>query len=184
MILYFTKSIFYYELHILPIYLIIRFIFLLLNKEKINIKREIILLVFVFIVIMILSQTIICEFYIDNGINIKSGIHNNNFIPFKIFYDSYVSHIKYGNYVYFTISLLGNIILFIPIGFLLPMIYDIKGKYVILIGCLFSSFIELFQLVLPRWTDIDDVLLNTFGVLIGYLLYKLYVKIYNRIKSK
>ena len=64
------------------------------------------------------------------------------------------------------------------------MIYDIKGKYVILIGCLFSSFIELFQLVLPRWTDIDDVLLNTFGVLIGYLLYKLYVKIYNRIKSK
>lgn len=184
MILYFIKSIFYYELCILPMYSIIRFIYLLLNKKRINIKKEILLLIFVSIITMILSQTILCEFYINNGIHIKLGIHNNNFIPFKIFYDSYICHIKYENYVYFTISLLGNIILFIPIGFFLPMIYDIKGKYVILIGCLFSLFIELFQLILPRWTDIDDILLNTFGVLIGYLLYKLCVKIYNRIKSK
>ena len=129
---------------------------------------------------MLLSQTIICEFYLDNGVHIKKGIHNNNFIPFKIFYDSYISHIKYGNYTYFIISLLGNIVLFIPYGFLLPILYKVKGKYVVLLGLSLSLFIELFQLFLPRWTDIDDIILNTFGTFIGYLLYKYYVKIYNR----
>ena len=56
----------------------------------------------------------------------------------------------------------------------------IKGKTVILFGFALSLFIELFQLFLPRWTDIDDIILNTFGTLIGYLLYKYCVKIYNR----
>lgn len=178
MILNFIKSILHYELYILPIYIIIRIIYL--GNKKIDVKREVILLLFIFTIIMLLSQTIICEFYLDNGIHIKEGIHNNNFIPFKIFYDSYISHIKYGNYTYFIISLLGNIVLFIPYGFLLPSLYKIKGKHVVLLGLSLSLFIELFQLFLPRWTDIDDIILNTFGTFIGYLLYKYCVKIYHR----
>lgn len=178
MILNFIKSIFHYELYILPIYLIIRLLYL--RNKKINIKRELLLIIFMSIIIMLLSQTIICEFYLDNGVHIKEGIHNNNFIPFKIFYDSYISHIKYGNYTYFIINLLGNIILFIPIGFLLPSLYKIKEKYVVLLGLSLSLFIELFQLFLPRWTDIDDIILNTFGTFIGFLLYKYCVKIYHR----
>lgn len=178
MILNFIRSILHYELYILPIYIIIRIIYL--GNKKIDVKREVILLLFIFTIIMLLSQTIICEFYLDNGIHIKEGIHNNNFIPFKIFYDSYISHIKYGNYTYFIISLLGNIVLFIPYGFLLPSLYKIKGKHVVLLGLSLSLFIELFQLFLPRWTDIDDIILNTFGTFIGYLLYKYCVKIYHR----
>lgn len=178
MILNFIKSILHYELYILPIYLIIRLLYL--RNKKINIKRELLLIIFASTIIMLLSQTIICEFYLDNGVHIKKGIHNNNFIPFKIFYDSYISHIKYGNYTYFIISLLGNIVLFIPYGFLLPSLYEIKGKHVVLFGLSLSLFIELSQLFLPRWTDIDDIILNTFGTFIGYQLYKYYVKIYNR----
>ena len=178
MILNYTKSILNYELCILPLYIIIRIIYL--RNKKINIKRELVLLLFISTIIMLLSQTILCEFSFSNGIHINKGIHNNNFIPLKIFYDSYISHIKYGNYTYFIISLLGNIILFIPIGILLPCLYKIKGKTVILFGFALSLFIELFQLFLPRWTDIDDIILNTFGTLIGYLLYKYCVKIYNR----
>lgn len=177
-ILEFIKSIFCYEICIIPIYILIRYLYI--KNKKINIKREVLLLLFISTIVMLLSQTILCEFYFDRGLRIRDGIHNNNFIPFKIFYDSYISYIKYGNYMYFIISLLGNIILFIPIGFLLPFIYKINSKFIILIGFLFSLFIELFQLLLPRWTDIDDIILNTFGTLIGYLLYKLYVKIYNR----
>jgi glycopeptide antibiotics resistance protein len=178
MILNFIKSIFHYELYILPIYLIIRLLYL--RNKKINIKRELLLIIFASTIIMLLSQTIICEFYLDNGVHIKKGIHNNNFIPFKIFYDSYISHIKYGNYTYFIISLLGNIVLFIPYGFLLPSLYEIKGKHVVLLGLSLSLFIELSQLFLPRWTDIDDIILNTFGTFVGYQLYKYCVKIYNR----
>lgn len=178
MILNFIKSILHYELYILPIYLIIRLLYP--RNKKINIKRELLLIIFASTIIMLLSQTIICEFYLENGVHIKKGIHNNNFIPFKIFYDSYISHIKYGNYTYFIISLLGNIVLFIPYGFLLPSLYEIKAKHVVLLGLSLSLFIELSQLFLPRWTDIDDIILNTFGTFIGYQLYKYYVKIYNR----
>lgn len=174
----FIKSIMCYEMCILHIYIIIRY--LCVKDKKVNFKKEFLLLLLVGTFIMLISQTILCEFYIDNGLKIKYGIHNNNFIPFKIFYGSYISYIKYGNYNYFIISLLGNIVLFIPLGLLIPFIYKTKGKFVILIGFCFSLFIELFQLMLPRWTDIDDIILNTFGTLIGYLLYKLYVKIYNR----
>lgn len=178
MILNFIKSILHYELYILPIYLIIRLLYF--RNKKINIKRELLLIIFASTIIMLLSQTIICEFYLENGVHIKKGIHNNNFIPFKIFYDSYISHIKYGNYTYFIISLLGNIVLFIPYGFLLPSLYEIKGKHVVLLGFSLLLFIELSQLFLPRWTDIDDIILNTFGTFVGYQLYKYYVKIYNR----
>lgn len=178
MILNFIKSILHYELYILPIYIIIRIIYL--RNKKIDVKREVLLLLFIFTIIMLLSQTILCEFHFNKSVYINKGIHNNNFIPFKIFYDSYISHIKYGNYTYFIINLLGNIILFIPIGFLLPYLYKIKCKTVIFIGFTLSLFIELFQLFLPRWTDIDGIILNTFGTLIGYLLYKYCDKIYNR----
>lgn len=178
MILNFIKSILHYELYILPIYIIIRIIYL--RNKKIDVKREVLLLLFISTIIMLLSQTILCEFHFNKSFYINKGIHSNNFIPFKIFYDSYISHIKYGNYTYFIISLLGNIVLFIPYGFLLPSLYKIKGKYVVLLGFSLSLFIELFQLFLPRWTDIDDIILNTFGTFIGYLLYKYCVKIYHR----
>ena len=61
-----------------------------------------------------------------------------------------------------------------------PSLYEIKGKHVVLLGLSLSLFIELSQLFLPRWTDIDDIILNTFGTFIGYPLYKYCVKIYNR----
>lgn len=36
-----------------------------------------------------------------------------------------------------------------------------------------SLFIEATQLILPRGTDVDDLLLNTFGTLLGYALFAL-----------
>ncbi|NGY76386.1 VanZ family protein [Bacillus megaterium] len=40
-------------------------------------------------------------------------------------------------------------------------------------GMFFSVLIEIVQLFMPnRWTDIDDVLLNTLGTGIGYSLFK------------
>ena len=54
MILNFIKSIFHYELYILPIYLIIRLLYL--RNKKINIKRELLLIIFASTIIMLLSQ--------------------------------------------------------------------------------------------------------------------------------
>ena len=66
-----------------------------------------------------------------------------------------------------------NIVLFMPLGFLLPMIWPyfrkIKTRYV---QDSFSLAIELNQLLNNRITDIDDLFTNTLGAIIGYLLYR------------
>jgi glycopeptide antibiotics resistance protein len=68
-----------------------------------------------------------------------------------------------------------NIVLFIPFGFLLPCIwkkYEMVWKTV-LSGFIFSLMIEFSQLFNRRVTDIDDLLMNTLGALIGWIIFKL-----------
>ena len=66
--------------------------------------------------------------------------------------------------------------MFIPIGLLVPIIWKLKDKTVILIGFLISLSIELSQLFLNRGTDIDDLIFNTFGTIIGLVIYKIISK--------
>lgn len=66
--------------------------------------------------------------------------------------------------------LLGNVIMFIPIGFFVILLWrNISLKRLFFIGLLTTLFIELIQLVVGRALDIDDLLLNTLGVLLGGL---------------
>ncbi len=86
-----------------------------------------------------------------------------------------------------TTSLL-NILLLIPFGFGLPFISNLHMKKVIVIGVLFSITIELLQLVTGfiarvafRIADVNDVIFNSIGVSIGYLLFVHFVRTYRRI---
>ena len=69
-----------------------------------------------------------------------------------------------------------NVFLFIPFGFLLPLIWTHMSKliYIILYSISFSLLIEVSQLFNRRHTDIDDLIMNTIGGLLGYLTYKLF----------
>lgn len=76
-----------------------------------------------------------------------------------------------------TTSLL-NILMMIPFGFGLPFIANLKLKKIIIFGAFFSLGIELFQLISGilakitfRIADINDVIFNTTGAAIGYLLF-------------
>ena len=149
-------------------YIIIAFIILfitklIINKGKlINKKRELTIITFFSYVIGVLSQAL------------KLGDKETSFInlvPFKIIIRDIKSLIN-GDYLIFLINIVGNILLFIPIGILVPMLWKIKDRYVILIGFLISLSIEITQLYLGRVTDIDDLILNTSGVIIGLLVYK------------
>ena len=77
-------------------------------------------------------------------------------------------------------SFLLNICMFVPLGFLLPFLW--KGYRSVLrtavLGAGFSLLIELSQLVTTRATDIDDLIANTCGALIGYGIWKLFVRIF------
>ena len=68
-------------------------------------------------------------------------------------------------------NLLGNILLFLPIGFLAVILVGRRVGLVTAASCVLSICIELTQLALGnRWVDIDDVLLNTTGALLGALV--------------
>jgi glycopeptide antibiotics resistance protein len=81
-----------------------------------------------------------------------------------------------------------NILLLIPFGFGLPFITNFRMKTTVVIGALFSIFIEFLQLITGlmakitfRIADINDVIFNTIGVAIGYILFVGFVRIYRHI---
>ena len=71
-----------------------------------------------------------------------------------------------------------NAVLFVPLGILVPLIYTKmdKLKYIFGTGLGFSMLIEISQLLNNRRTDIDDLILNTVGAIIGFALYKIFNK--------
>lgn len=84
-----------------------------------------------------------------------------NLIPFYFLFDRYDG---------WLINIIGNIAMFIPVGIVWPICFRKLDniKKTVFSGMAFILFIELSQLLCPeRHTDIDDLILNTSGVLIG-----------------
>lgn len=84
------------------------------------------------------------------------------------------------------VNLIGNTVMFIPLGIVWPSVFrklDSHGK-VIAAGVGYSLLIELVQLpFFDRVSDIDDLLLNSLGFLMGYGIYLL-VKAMKRIRKR
>ena len=73
------------------------------------------------------------------------------------------------------LGLVLNTILFMPVGFFLPLLWKRCEHFGRLLGLGFalSLWVELSQLLNWRVTDIDDLIANTLGAVIGWLLYRL-----------
>ena len=72
------------------------------------------------------------------------------------------------------INLLGNVLLFIPIGYLLPKLWkSLRNFFIFLLFVLLSILmVELTQLfTLLGSFDVDDIILNVSGMLIGYIIW-------------
>ena len=91
-----------------------------------------------------------------------------------------VTHQDHGDlYRHCMINLLGNVILFIPAGIFLPKIWKkLQNFFLFLLVCvLVITLIEALQLVtLLGSCDIDDLILNVFGMILGYLLFLIFRK--------
>ena len=73
-----------------------------------------------------------------------------------------------------AINLLGNVLLFIPIGYFMPRLwYTMRQFWIFLIVCILSILlVELLQLVtLLGCLDVDDLILNLYGMIAGYVIY-------------
>ncbi len=92
--------------------------------------------------------------------------------------------------LYKTVQFGLNIILFIPIGFLLPMVlYQLKSVKMRawqmgLVAMVISISIEATQYMLSIGeAETDDVITNTLGAVIGFLIYKSFEKILRRMRK-
>lgn len=100
---------------------------------------------------------------------INTGYWGISLIPFA----TIRSYIKYSGIFHALLNILGNVVLFIPIGFIFPLILiryrDIKKIAVLSISI--SLFIEFIQFFVGRSCDIDDLILNFVGGIIGYTIF-------------
>ena len=72
----------------------------------------------------------------------------------------------------FNYNVLGNIIIFLPFGYLIGQYVNPKNIVPVIITTLLTSgVVEFVQLKIGRSFDIDDIILNVVGGIIGYLLY-------------
>ncbi|WP_455675693.1 VanZ family protein [Pradoshia sp.] len=99
-------------------------------------------------------------------------VHDYNVTPFETI-KMYIVYMDYFSFYVWFINLFGNIIAFMPLGLLLPLLSDRwKGAFRITILSFFVSLtVETIQLTfhVGRF-DVDDMLLNTIGGLLGYVL--------------
>lgn len=73
-----------------------------------------------------------------------------------------------------------NILMFMPLGFLLPLIWKKYRKIikVVFVGFFMSLSIEVCQLFCNRATDIDDIIMNTLGTIVGYICWIMFKRIF------
>ena len=66
-----------------------------------------------------------------------------------------------------------NVFLFVPMGILLPFLWKKyqSGKNTVLCGFAFSFAIELLQIFTYRATDVNDIIANTMGTVLGYCIF-------------
>lgn len=146
------------------------------NSGTHNPRREAVFMLLELCVLSILSLTALSEIKItQSGISVDAcELTGINLQLFRVFKDIRIISFQNGYWEYFWINLVGNIVMFIPFGFILPLLYGkMNGFKVLLAALLFSSSIEIMQLLLPRGTDIDDVWLNCLGALLGWLFFQI-----------
>lgn len=110
---------------------------------------------------------------------ILEGLDTANFTLFK----TIRMYIDYSYMLNSFENLVGNVVVFIPFGFLFPYVFKRGRNFFIMFlnAFLFVLGIEVFQLFSAFGAfDVDDILLNCAGAVIGYIGYILFEKIRRR----
>lgn len=158
-----------------PMIIVFRIYKIKKSNKIVNYFHEIGVVFFFIFFIGLLSQTIIPNVLIKDGsvVFINGSYQATNLEFFRVLSETY-NAIRYLNYWQpFLINFIGNIVMFIPIGFLLPLIWKkFKNGFVTVgMGFLISLSIEILQLPQMRSSDVDDLWLNTLGTLLGYFVF-------------
>jgi glycopeptide antibiotics resistance protein len=155
---------------LIPAYIIYRLCIIKSTKSNISKSNEIMLGLF-FLYILALIKVTLFPIYINVSFITGQSI---NLVPFK----SILGTLNNSWYMVPLKNIGGNCILLAPLGFFLPLLMKRNGslRRTVLIGFAVSLTIEFIQLLVPqihRSFDVDDLILNTIGIIIGYSVFKL-----------
>lgn len=143
-----------------------RITYLLKEKQKIVIYKELLMLCF--------AIYILCLFQV---VTFQDDVtwSSNNFIPFReIFRYSITDRLFWKNVI-------GNMIMFLPFGFFIS--YYLKAEKPLLplvLTFIASIAVEIVQMCIGRVFDVDDILLNLLGGTIGFYIFHVLRKIGDR----
>lgn len=126
-------------------------------------------ILFVVYIVFVFYFLIFSDWYGRTG---EMSSYHYNLVLFKEIRRFWMYRSKLGFFATFT-NLFGNVVIFIPFGFFLPMGSKERSFFTTLFYSFgFSLFVEAFQLITKVGSfDVDDLFLNTVGGILGYILF-------------
>jgi len=152
------------------VWVLLRLYFAIRGKSF-DIKNELKLLL-VYICIVVVARFVYFPLGLDNG-HIKPLVFDSRRV-FPIWYNFVPIVHMFDDYDGWLINIIGNITMFIPVGICWPICFKKLDKIwkAILAVFGFTLFIEISQILFfDRCSDIDDLIMNGTGGVIGVLIY-------------
>lgn len=188
------NSSFLYVMYIAVVLWVTYRLFIYIKNKQINLYREITLLLFLIYFLLLLNITIFKGYGIVFRNPLESYGYKEHGIIGIINFIPIVETIKTMTDGHTPImnplrNIFGNIIAFMPLGFFIPLLFSKYNsiKRIFLLGLTSSLAIELVQLFVGyNITDVDDLIYNTIGAMLGLLcfrLLKLWLKTISRDKK-
>ena len=140
----------------LIVIIMLRIMYLKQNKKKFVFHEELILLLFVTYILLLFELVTIRD--VEFG-----GV---NWMPFRE-----ILRYDFGTDLFYR-QVIGNIILFIPFGYFATYYSKLtKIRHIFFMTFITSTTIEIVQRFIGRSFDVDDIILNVVGGIIGFLLF-------------
>ena len=123
--------------------------------------------------ILLLSYFLLFAEVLGFGRTHETGGYQYNLELFKEIERFYVYREQLGFKAVF-LNLAGNVLGFVPFGLLMPVLFPVAKKMISVVSLTFllSLCFEILQLIFRVGSfDVDDLLLNTIGGVVGYIIY-------------
>lgn len=145
----------------------IRLVDIFKNKKEFIFHKEMLMLIFI-VYVLCLFQVVTFE---DPAVM----AHSNNLTPFKE-----ILRYDIGSRLFLK-NVIGNLVMFVPYGIFISIFAKLDSKWQALFLVMFASLtVEITQYSIGRVFDVDDIILNVSGGMIGYFIYYVISKIGDR----
>jgi len=154
----------------LPVWAALRGIFLILKKQRLYWKQELLMTAFVVWCASLASQTILPSngYFIPwSSVGSWRTAMRINLVPFR----TILQYFTRGNITLLLVNFVGNIVVFIPLGLFPPLLWPRWRTWRgVLLPALCSLCVEFMQIFTGRSVVVADLILNALGGFLGWLM--------------